>query len=244
MVHAKYPDNPLAMTFYGSILYYELGRQDEAVMLWKRASVVNDKLPEPINELYIHYFHVGDYANGWEAMEKVRKLAPDDPDVLFNLAQTFLTYAPQVKQRYEWNDKKVYEEAMKCSKKAAEKLPQDFQVLQDYANNFYAAENFGVEADWKDALEAWSKARAYAPNEYNVFYCWLNEARCAIRKGDKSHATTALGEALKIEPESKAANNLLATLDSQIEKHAGTNKSNDAKKSNEKKPKREKKDRS
>jgi tetratricopeptide (TPR) repeat protein len=224
MIHEKYQENPRVMSYYGVVLYFDLGRPDEALMLWNKAMALDEKLPDPVNELMIHHFHSGDYDNGWRMLEKVQKLAPNSADVLFNIAQIYFTYHDQACKRYKWKPERVYKEAMKLTKKATEIEPNDFELLQDYANSFNAAENFQVEADWNESAEYWKKARQFAPDAHSVYFTWLNEARSAIRAGDRARAEACLAETLKLDPKSKAANMLMSSLDSQIAKHQNKKK--------------------
>ncbi|MEA3366315.1 MAG: hypothetical protein U9Q79_11810, partial [Candidatus Hydrogenedentes bacterium] len=107
--------------------------------------------------------------------------------------------------------KKVYRRAMKMSKKAAE-LSNEYELIEDYAVNFFAAEHFQLEADWGDAARAWQWAREEARTDVEEFYTWLNEARVWIEDGKEAKARTCLEEALKLRPESEVAANLLSKL--------------------------------
>jgi tetratricopeptide (TPR) repeat protein len=105
---------------------------------------------------------------------------------------------------------KLYKEAMKMSKKAADLAPDDFDILQDYAVNFYAAENFGVEVDWSEAAEAWRRTLPHARTEGEKFYVLLNEGRAWIRTAKPQNAVKPLEDALAMDAGSDAAKQLLA----------------------------------
>ena len=62
------------------------------------------------------------------------------------------------------------------------------------------------------AAAAWQRARGSASTNEELFYSWLNEARAWINKPDKSKAEACLLEALKIIPDNKVAQNILADL--------------------------------
>ena len=98
---------------------------------------------------------------------------------------------------------------MRFSKDAARYAPNDYVLLADYAVNFYAAENFDIEADWLEAAKAWEAARAKATSVQQRFYTWLNEARVLGMAGDWRRAGERSGEALKLRPDNESAQALL-----------------------------------
>ncbi len=207
-----YPENSQALTFHGELLYDHLGDPDTAIKNWRLAAAFDRKLSAPHNNLGLHYFHRGDYQLGLRELDRALELDDELADYHFNMAQIYLVHAPQVAKIRSWDQKRVYREAMKHSKKAAELAPKDYDLQQDYAVNFFAAENFDVVADWKEAAEAWATARERARNQTEEFYTWLNEARVWIEQGDAKHAEPCLRAALAIMPESVVALNLLEKL--------------------------------
>ena len=100
---------------------------------------------------------------------------------------------------------------MKMSKRAAE-LSNEYELIQDYAVNFFAAENFQLEADWRSAARAWQWARTEVRTSDEEFYTWLNEARVWIADGNNTKARECLEAALAIRPESEVATNLMSEL--------------------------------
>ena len=207
-----YPNNARAQTFYGEVLYDRFGEQASAIRAWELAIALDPKLSEPHNDLGIHYCHIGEVARGLRYYDEALKLDPKNPDYLFNLAQTYLTYVPDVQKCRQWDKPKVYREAMKLSKKATHIDAADYALAQDYAANFFMAENFAVPANWKEAAKAWQAARTIARNDIERFQTWLNEARSWIRAKDKAQARTCLEEALKLQPESAVVKQLLSNL--------------------------------
>lgn len=214
----NYSKNPRALTYYGEVLYDHFGEQERAVGFWKTASTLDETLTAPLNNLALHYCHVGEYDLGLRNLERILEMEPNNPDYLFNVAQIYLTNSIAVLERYKWNKEKLYREAMKFSKQATELDPENFELLQDYATNFFAAENFEVKADWSDASNAWKKARKQARAQDETFFTWLNEGRTSIRAHDKKRAEACLKEALVVWPESTVARRLLNNLDDEIAK--------------------------
>ena len=207
----RYPNNGRALTYYGELIYDYQGDHAKALMLWKKAAALYPTLSAPLNDLAIHYCHTGDVPRGLEYFDRALELEPEHPDYLFNACQIYLTRFPEVAKHYDWSLKKVYKTAMKMSRKAAE-LTNEYDLIEDYAVNFFAAEHFQLDADWRTAARAWQWARDRARSEVEVFYTWLNEARVWIEEGNETKARACLEEALKLRPESEVAKNLMAKL--------------------------------
>jgi len=205
----NYGNNARAHNYYGELLYDHFGEHAGALKAWQLATALDPGLSAPLNNLAIHYCHVGEYANGLHYYDKALEIDPDNPDYLFNLAQTYLLNRPAVQRIRQWDKARLYREAMKLSKKAAQGGEDDFELAQDYAVNFYAAENFGLTADWGKAAGAWQRARALARSKTETFYTWLNEGRVWLRKGDRNKAAACLEQAVALIPSSDVAKQLL-----------------------------------
>jgi tetratricopeptide (TPR) repeat protein len=190
-----YPNNALANNYYGELQYDHLGDPAGGVQSWLLATRLDDKLGLPHNNLALHYVHAGQIDTGLRHLGKALDLDPKNPDFLYNGAQFYLNYFPRLEKQFEFKKVKLYKEAMRMSRDAAKYAPGDFQIVQDYAVNFFAAQNFGVEPDWNEAAAAWQKAQALAPGEEEKFY-------------------TVLNRALAIRPESDVAQRLLGELQS------------------------------
>lgn len=204
-----YPNNARALTYFGELLYDRYQEYPQAIQNWKLATQLDATLGMPCNDLGIHYCHEGDYDQGFSYFEKALELEPNNPDYLFNVAQIYLTNRPQAMERYKWNEKRLFKEAMKLSKRATELAPNDFSLAQDYAVNFFAAESLGISANWNEAIKAWEHARALTTNPDQIYYAWLNEGRAAIKANKASHASACLEEAIRMNPNSTAARGLL-----------------------------------
>jgi len=205
----RHPKNARALNYYGELLYDRLRRESEGVQFWEKAAAADSRYAAPRNNLGIHYCHAGDYAKGFTNFDRALKLEPDNPDFLYNHAQVLLIHRSHAQRHYRCTLEQVYVRAMEESKKAVAIQPDDFELARDYAQNFFAAEQFGVEADWRLALEAWARARALAGSSAEEFLAWMYEARAAIRLGDNDHARHALRQALALKPDSAAAKALM-----------------------------------
>jgi len=182
------------------------------VKAWEEAIVIDPKLSGPYNDLGIHYCHVGEYTKGLQCYDKAIELDPDNPDYLFNMAQAYLTIFPEVQRYREMGQGQGLPERNETVEEGREALSGRLRTRQDYAMNFYAAENFDVKPNWKEAAEAWQHARDLARNDAERFNAWLNEGRVRIKSGETAEARTCIEEALKIQPKSPAAERLLEGL--------------------------------
>ena len=209
-----YAENARVRNFRGNIFYDNFEKQVDAVKEWHTATSLDSSYAEPFNNLGMHYFHTGRYPLGFQNMDKALDLDPDNPDFCFNMAQNYLIFGPEVEKKRGWSKKRVYKEAMKLSKQAVRSAPDDYQLLEDYAVNFLAAENFGVKANWKDAAKAWETAREHAPSKVKLFYTWLNEGRMWKNLNKEKEARRCFEAALELVPDSDIVAKLIEELDS------------------------------
>lgn len=210
----RYPNNARLLNNYGEFLYDYRDDVAKAIQLWKLSASLDSTLSLPLNNMALYYAHAGDFERGLRYLEQAAELEPDQPDYLFNLAQYYMLYREVAAEIHGWDKERVYKEAMKASKRATELMPNDYDTLQDYAVNFFAAEQFLVEADWPAAAAAWQKAREHAREEDEVFFTWLNEARVWMQKPDPTKARACLEQALAIYPDSEPAQTLMQRLES------------------------------
>lgn len=209
LVLAQYSENARAWNYFGEWLYDMRGDYAGAERAWIKSETLDPKYAGPMNNLGMHYCHYGEYRKGFRYLDKAVKLEPKNPDFLFNLAQVYLVHREALSEAFKFDKKRLYHEAMSLSERAAKAGPDDYTLAQDYATNFYAAEQFGVEADWKKAANAWAKARPLARNRTERFYTWLNEGRAWLRKPDNEQAATCFEEALKLDNNNEVARTLL-----------------------------------
>lgn len=218
----RYPQNPRVNNYYGEYLYDHTRDQAEAVRFWLQSIALDPAFGPGHNNLGVHYLHTGGVQMGLQHLHTAIELAPDNPDYLFNIVQAYLNYRREVQRWYGLDEDKVYAAAMKFSAHAAAMAPDDLDLVQDYAVNFFAAENFDVEADWKAAAEAWDRVLALPLAPVQRHFGLLNKARVMIRMGNLEAAIPLLEESLTLEPGSEAAANLLTQCRGELE--AGTQK--------------------
>ena len=209
---AVYPRNPRLNNYLGELQYDYLQEQAGAIVHWKKALQSDPDYANVYNNLGIHYFHIGQYSRGLEALDNAIRLDRKHPDFLFNMVQMYLSHWKDIGEIRGWSNKKIYREAMKLSKEVTKLLPDEFEVHQDYANNFYAGESLEVKVNWRDAAKAWEDARRLAKTPDQQFYTWINEGRTRLRDGDKERARAALEQALKIHPDSPVVKELMERL--------------------------------
>lgn len=209
---SRYPKNARLHNYFGELLYDQFGDFNGGVRQWLLALQEDPDCANAHNNLGLHFFHSGEYRQGLDHLDRALRTEPNNPDFLFNMAQIYLIHGPQIEEMRHWKKEKIYKEAMKMSKKAMEASPEDFSLVQDYAVNFFAAENFGVTPKWKDAARAWQQTREKAQKPIDVFYAWLNEARVWLKADDKEKGRACLEEALQLQPDSPVVKDLLNDL--------------------------------
>ncbi len=212
MALRQYPSNARMHNYLGELLYDRFNDQAGALREWHLALSYDEKLAGAYNNLALHHFHVGEYDSGLRCMDAALKHDKKNPDYYYNMVNFYLAHFPQVADLRKWKKDKVYKEAMKLAEKAVKYASDDYDIVQDYAVNFYAAENFGLKADWPAAAKAWQQARAIARTEDERFYCWLNEGRVWLRGGSPDKGIACLEEALRMKPDSVPARQLLDSV--------------------------------
>ena len=203
-----YPENARLHNFLGELEYDYRNQTAAALKEWNKALQLDPKYSTVFNNMSLHYFHIGDYDKGLKLLDEAIRLDKKHPDYMYNMIQMYLIHWKHIGEIRSWSNKKVFREAMKMSKKLIEMQPNDFHIRQDYANNFYSSESMEVEVKWKDAAEAWSKARELAKSPEEIFYTWLNEARTWIKDKNTSEAGRCLNEASQIRPDSPVVKSL------------------------------------
>lgn len=199
-------------TYYGELLHDFYDRANEAAVHWNRAIQLDSKCARAHGNVGMYSFHIGMYHSGLHHMDRALELEPNNPDFLFNMAQIYLTHFLHVMPSRRWDRACLYKEAMKLSEKAATLCPNDFDVLRDYALNFFLGKDFGVTVDWRKAAKAWQTARHKARNDAELFNCWLNEARVHLRNNDRRKADPCLEAAQAIWPDSPVVKHLLEDI--------------------------------
>lgn len=206
-------DSPLLNNFYAELLHDYMGQPGDAGKHWRRAISLDPHYGRALNNLGLLYCHEGRYNEGLAHLDQSLKEEPDNPDFLFNMVQIYFIHPLHVMQAKKISRKKVYEEAMAMSEKAVRHAPTAFDLLRDYALNFFVAESFDAKPNWKKAAKAWQDARKQARGKMELFNTWLNEARVHIRNKDKSSARKCLTEAEKLWPESPVVAALTESLE-------------------------------
>lgn len=210
----KFPDEVEVYDEYGAFLYDYKKDIINAVKIWERGYAISPESPSINNNLAMHYFHFGEYEKGWHFLQNALKYGEDDPNILYNLAQIYFLYRYQIQAFTGWSLKKIYEDGMNFSKRSAELAPNDFEILKDYALNFFVAFQFNQPFDGKSCVLAWQKARKVARNNDEVFHTWVNEARAWLAIGKLKDAKKCLTEALKIKPDSEIVKDILKKIES------------------------------
>jgi len=206
---AHFDNSALLHNFYGELIHDFFGQVSEAAQHWKRATQLDPEFARAHCNFGMYAFHNGMYSIGLDSMDTALRLEPDNPDFLYNMTQVYLVHSLQIMQIRKWDSTRTYNEAMKMSEKAARLLPEDYEVLRDYALNFFRGEDFNVHVNWKDAAKAWQTVRLKARTDAEIFNAWLNEARVHKSNNDKKQAMKCLDSAQAVWPDSPVVKQLI-----------------------------------
>ncbi len=205
-----FDDSAFLHNFLGELLYDRFDEQDAALRHWLKAVALDGNEHRAHNNLGIHYCHVGEYEKGFGHFDKALALDPENPDYLFNVAQNYLVYWPNVMTLRGWTGAETYAEAMRLSEKAAKLAPKEFELVKDYALNFFTAERMNAKPDWKKAAKAWQAAREAARTDDERFYTWMNEGRVHLKAENGKSAVECFEAAVAMRPQSDLARGLLS----------------------------------
>jgi len=207
-VLTKNPENARAHNYYGELLFDFLANQTDGLQHWIRASQLDPNYASPQNNLGLAMFHSGNYKKGYEHLKKALDSDPKHSDYLFNMAQMYMTHFPQLGDILGKTKSQMYKDAMKMSEKAAKYAPDEYEVVYDYANNFFAADRFDVKISWTTAAKAWQKVIPLSKSKDELFNAHLNQGRTWLKANQGTKARSAFKEALNIDPDSRVANQL------------------------------------
>lgn len=208
-VLSVYKNNATANNYYGEFLYDYRKEERKGFQHWMIAVKIDDGLHRAHNNLGIHYFHSGDVPKGLSHLTKTLKLDPKNPDYLFNAAQMYLNFFPQLEKALGLTKPRLYKKAMTFSRDAARYGEGDYTLYKDYAVNFWAGENLGVKVNWVDAAKAWQEARKYAPSQSETFHTLINEGRAWLKAERWDNALNPLTAASRIRPNGPAISTLM-----------------------------------
>lgn len=208
----NFSDSAVMHNYYGEFIYDCLGDSHRAAQHWKKAIQHDPNLARAHCNFGMYALHSGMYSTGFESMDIALRLEPDNPDYLYNMVQAYFAHSLHLMQARKMSRDKIFTEAIKMSEKAADILPDDFEVLRDYALNFFLGEEYGVKVNWKDAAKAWQEARTKARTDAERFNTWLNEARVYKNSGDSKKTMECLDAAKAIWPDSPVVQQLIKDL--------------------------------
>lgn len=208
-VLSVHQNNAVANNYYGEFLYDYQKDERKGFQHWMKAVKIDDDLHRAHNNLGIHYFHYDDIPKGLQHLTKALKLDPKNPDYLFNAAQMYLNFFPQLQEELGLTKPRLYKKAMTFSRDARRYGEDDYTLYKDYALNFWAGKNLGVKVNWVDAAKAWQEARKHAPNQAETLSTLMNEGRAWLLAEKWDNALEPITEASRIRPGGPAISTLM-----------------------------------
>jgi tetratricopeptide (TPR) repeat protein len=206
---SEFANNAAAHNYYGEALADLRGEEAKAVEEWLKAVELDPQLPDPHNNLGIHYGHFGEPEKAIEEFRKAVELDPNVAEFHFNLGLALHNFRYVAADKYGLSLRQLFEEILKESRRARDLEPQDLEIAMDYARTFFSAENFEATPDWQEALAAWEYCLALAERPDARFSILLNMGRVALRMDRKEEASRYFREAQSIRPDSTVIERLL-----------------------------------
>ncbi len=207
----EFPDNAAAHNYYGEALADLKNNQDQAVQEWLKAIELDPRLPDPHNNMGIHYGHFGEPSKAIDEFRKAIELDPNVAEFHFDLALAYHNFRHVAVSKFGWTLPRLFEEILKESRTARKLKPEDLEIAADYARTFFSSGDFQVVPDWPEALSAWQYCLALTEDPTERFNILLNLGRVTLRMDRKKEAREYLSQALSIRPDSAVAKKLIET---------------------------------
>jgi tetratricopeptide (TPR) repeat protein len=207
----KFPENAAAHNYYGEALADLKNNHAQAAQEWLKAIELDPQLPDPHNNMGIHYGHFGNPGKAIDEFRKAVELGPNVAEFHFDLALAYHNFRYVAMSKLDWTLPRLFEEILKESRTARKLNPEDLEIAADYARTFFSAQDFQVVPDWPEALSAWQYCLALTEDPAQRFNILLNLGRVALRMDRKKEAREYLNEALSIRPDSLVAKKLVET---------------------------------
>jgi tetratricopeptide (TPR) repeat protein len=147
---SDHPKHVRAMVAYGSFLC-DLQREDEAIIWWKKAIVIDPDCAAAYNDLGEVYGHTGRAGDALRLHQKAYELDPAEPVYRFNWANTCILYRNDAHEVYGWDTDEIFRRSLEQFRKARDLAPQDFEFSSAYAESFYLMK----APDWQEMYAAW-----------------------------------------------------------------------------------------
>ena len=207
----EFSESAAGHNYYGEALADLKSKHAEAVREWLKAIELDPKLPDPHNNMGIHYGHFGQPEKAIDEFRKAIELGPDVAEFHFDLALAYHNFRYVAMDKLGWTLPRLFEEILKESRKARKLKPEDLEIAADYARTFFSSEDFQVAPDWPEALSAWQYCLALTEDPTDRFNILLNLGRVSLRMDRKKEAREYLSQAMLIRPDSLVAKKLIET---------------------------------
>lgn len=174
----KHPNHTRARLAYGSFLY-DTEDEDLGVAQWEKARALEPANPAPWNNLANHYGHRGPVSTAFDYYSKAIELEPNEPVYLQNLATTLYLFRKDAMEKYQIDEKQVFDRALELYRKALKLDPRNLPLATDYAQSYYGIKPLRST----DALKAWQYALEIANDDFEREGIYIHLARVEINSG-------------------------------------------------------------
>ena len=196
----EHPDDVRAHYGFGVLCYWEGEDERRARAHWLRTVELDPRYDLAHNSLAIHYADTGEHEKALKHVSKALELNPNVAMYHFNAATFYFNFRNPAMRMFGWDLPRAWEEVTSEYEQAMRLAPGNYVFARDYAQSFYFASHFKVEADYSRAREVWGRALALAPSTWERVMVLTNLARVSLYASDRDAARDYLEQALTLNP--------------------------------------------
>lgn len=201
----EHPDDAGAHYDLGALYYDEGEDENRAAALWLRTIELDPRFDLAHNSLAVHYADSAEHEKALLHISTALRLNPDVAMYHFNAATFHFNFRTTAMKVFGWDLPRTWQEATSEYKEAMRLAPSNYVFARDYAQSFYFASHFKVEADYSRAREVWGRALALAPSASERVMVLTNLARVSCFADDADAARDYLKRALRLSPHNPVA---------------------------------------
>ena len=136
---------------------------------------------------------------------KAIKFNPQIADYYSNLALVYFSGRHEICTEYKWTLPEIFKKILLLYDKARKLEPENYINARDYAQNFIMADQFNVQVDPKEEIEAWKYCFNTRTSNKELSYIYLQLARIYRKLDDKDNIKRCIDKSLLYDPNNKIA---------------------------------------
>jgi len=143
---------------------------------------------------------------------KAIKTNPKIADYYSNLAIVYFSGRHVICKEYNWTLQEIFKKILKLYDKARKLEPENYIHSRDYAQNFIVADQFKMNPDPIEELEAWKHCFSTRATKKELSYIYLQLARIYRKINDKNNQKRCLDKSLIYNPNNRIALKMLKDI--------------------------------